>query len=95
MENFHSRDIGEFINIGTGVEIRIKNLAEKISQIAGFRGTITWDTTKPNGTPRKLLDVSHLKALGWEAKTGLDEGLALAYEDFKENYGKYASGSHT
>jgi GDP-L-fucose synthase len=89
MEHYSSRDIGEFINIGTGVEIRIKDLAEKISHIAGYKGNITWDTTKPNGTPRKLLDVSRLEALGWQAKTTLDEGLVLTYEDFKENYMKY------
>jgi GDP-L-fucose synthase len=83
MENFGSRDIDNLVNIGTGKEISIRELAETIARVVGFDGEIEWDTTKPNGTPRKLLDVSRLSALGWSAKTGLQDGIRLAYEDFK------------
>ncbi len=79
-------DQSEIINIGTGQDLTIKELAEKIKSIVGFSGTIKWDTAKPDGTPQKLLDVSKLKALGWKAKTDLDKGLKLTYDWFKENF---------
>ena len=62
-----------------------KELTEKVARIVGYEGKIMWDTTRPNGTPRKLLDVSKAKAMGWEAKVDLDEGIRLAYEDFLHN----------
>lgn len=70
------------INVGTGKDITINDLAIKIAQIVGFEGNITFDGTKPDGTPRKLLDVSRLSALGWTAKINLRDGLKNAYQDF-------------
>lgn len=72
----------ETVNAGTGKELTIKELTEKVVRVVGYEGEILWDTSKPNGTPRKLLDVSKAKALGWEAKVELDEGIRLAYQDF-------------
>ena len=72
----------ETVNAGTGKEISIKSLAEMIAEIIGYSGEIFWDTSKPNGTPRKLLDVSKAKALGWTYKTELRKGIKLAYKDF-------------
>ena len=70
------------VNGGSGKELTIKELAETVASEVGYKGRIVWDTTKPNGTPRKLLDVSKAKSLGWEYKTELPEGIRLAYEDF-------------
>ncbi len=75
----------ETVNAGTGKEITIRALAELVAQTVGYRGRITWDTSKPNGTPRKLLDVSKATALGWTYHTELAEGIALAYQDFLTN----------
>ena len=75
----------ETINAGTGKELTIKELAELIAKIVGYRGEIQWDTSKPNGTPRKLLDVSKATTLGWKYKTELEDGIKLAYEDFLNN----------
>ena len=81
--NHYSGD--ETVNAGTGKELTIKELTEIVARIVGYDGEIIWDRTRPNGTPRKLLDVSKAKALGWEAKVDLDEGIRLAYEDFLYN----------
>jgi GDP-L-fucose synthase len=70
------------INIGTGEDLSIRDLATTIGQIVGYQGRIAFDTTKPDGTPRKLMDVGRLQSLGWRAQTGLRDGLALAYADF-------------
>ena len=70
------------VNIGTGEDLSIRDLATTISEIVGFQGRISFDTNKPDGTPRKLMDVGRLHSLGWCAKIGLREGLALAYADF-------------
>ncbi len=75
----------ETVNAGTGKEISIKDLAELVADIIGFKGTIKWDLSKPNGTPRKLLDVSKAESLGWSYKTELQDGIRLAYEDFLNN----------
>ncbi len=72
-------------NIGTGVEIAIKELAEVIKDIVGFEGQIVWDTTKPDGTPRKLLDVTKMKAAGWKAGISLKDGLRKTYKWYVEN----------
>lgn len=69
-------------NVGTGIDITIRELAETVMDVIGFRGSIQFDTTKPDGTPRKVLDVSLLEKLGWKAQVHLREGVALAYEDF-------------
>ena len=82
MENFSAQDIGELINIGTGEDCTIRKLAESIKKVVGFIGEIEFDTTKPDGTPRKLMDVSRLHGLGWSHKTSLQEGLVKTYEDF-------------
>ncbi len=82
MERYDYREIGEFINIGTGKDIRIKDLAELVKKIIGFSGNIQNDLTKPDGAPKKLLDVSRLKTLGWNAKTSLEEGIQKTYEFF-------------
>ncbi len=70
------------VNIGTGEDLSIRDLATMISDIVGYQGRISFDTSKPDGTPRKLMDVGRLHSLGWRAKIGLREGLALAYADF-------------
>ena len=70
------------INVGAGVDCSICELAETLCEVIGFKGELVFDTSKPDGTPRKLLDVSRLKQLGWEAKIGLREGLAETYEWF-------------
>ncbi|MEL7648007.1 MAG: GDP-L-fucose synthase [Sedimentibacter sp.] len=72
----------ETVNIGTGKEVTIAELAETVKSVVGFNGKITYDTTKPDGTPRKLLDVTKLTNIGWTYKTELEEGLAMAYNDF-------------
>ena len=75
-------DEEQFINIGSGSEITIKNLAATIARIVGYQGKIVWDTSKPDGTPRKLMDSSRLFALGWKPRVDLETGIRLAYEDF-------------
>ena len=75
----------ETVNAGTGRDLSIKELTLLVARTVGYEGEIRWDTSKPNGTPRKLLDVSKARALGWEARTSLEEGIALAYEDFLHN----------
>jgi len=81
--NHYSGD--ETVNAGSGKEISIRELAELVAHIVDYRGEILWDTSKPNGTPRKLLDVSKAKALGWSCRVELEEGIPLAYQDFLEN----------
>ena len=73
------------INVGTGEDLTIRELSELIGKVVGFRGRIEYDRSKPDGSPRKLLDVSRLHALGWKARTGLEEGLTKAYQDFLAN----------
>lgn len=75
----------ETVNAGCGEEITIKELAETVARVVGYEGKISWDASKPNGTPRKLLDVSKSKAMGWTPGTELEEGIALAYQDFLNN----------
>jgi GDP-L-fucose synthase len=72
----------EIVNVGTGEDVSIKELAIKIKKVVGFEGKINWDTTKPNGTPRKLLDVRKINKLGWKHKVKLDDGIKNTYEDF-------------
>ncbi len=85
VENFAAQDISELINIGTGEDCTIQELAELIKKTVGFKGDIVFDPTKPDGTPRKLLDVSRLHKLEWKHKTSLEEGLRKTYEDFLGN----------
>lgn len=81
--NHYSGD--ETVNAGTGKEISIRELAELVARIVDYRGEILWDTSKPNGTPRKLLDVSKAAALGWRYEMELEDGIRLAYQDFLNN----------
>ena len=74
------------INVGTGVDVTIKELAQTIKSVVGFEGDIVFDNTKPDGTPRKLMDVQLLSSLGWAAKIDLRDGLVNAYQDFLENH---------
>jgi GDP-L-fucose synthase len=73
---------GPLVNIGTGTDVTIRELAETVVDVVGFKGQLAFDATKPDGTPRKLMDVSRLAGLGWVAKTSLRAGIALAYDDF-------------
>ena len=82
MENY---DSGEVINIGTGEDVTIKELAETIVKVTGYQNYYQWDVSKPNGTPRKVLNVDKIKSLGWEPKIGLLEGIESTYEWYKEN----------
>ena len=74
------------LNIGTGSDLSIRELAQRIAKAAGFKGKIKWDPSKPDGTPRKLLDISRLKALGWSPKVSLDEGIQETIQYFETNY---------
>jgi GDP-L-fucose synthase len=80
MENYSHREIGEFVNIGTGSDITIKGLADLVAETVGYKGRIELDSTKPDGMPRKLLDVSKIKALGWQPKISLKDGIRKTYE---------------
>lgn len=75
----------ETVNAGTGKEISILELTELVAKVIGYKGIIKWDTSRPNGTPRKLLDVSKAEGLGWRYRTELEEGIRLTYKDFLEN----------
>lgn len=86
MENYSDE---QFINVGFGSDISIRELAELIGRVVGFEGQIVWDTSKPDGTPRKLMDSSRIRALGWRPEIGLEEGIRMAYTDFQ----KLADGS--
>ena len=72
----------ETVNIGTGKELSIKDLTKMVAQVVGYKGNIKWDVNRPNGTPRKLLDVSKLTNLGWRYKTELEDGIRMSYRDF-------------
>jgi GDP-L-fucose synthase len=82
MENYQD---AELVNIGTGVDVSILELAQLVKSIVGFEGEIKWDTSKPDGTPRKLMDVTKLHALGWSHSIELSKGINLAYQDFLNN----------
>jgi GDP-L-fucose synthase len=77
-------DSNMHLNVGTGEDLSIKELAEKVARIAGFKGDIEWDAGKPDGTPRKVLNVSRIKALGWKPTITLDEGIASTIAWYKE-----------
>jgi GDP-L-fucose synthase len=77
----------QFLNIGTGEDVTIAEFARLIADVVGYRGKIEFDPSRPDGTPRKLLDVSHINALGWRAKTPLRQGIELMYADFQKRYG--------
>ncbi len=81
-------DGDKIVNIGMGEDVSIRELTDMIAEVVGFKGEIRWDTSKPDGTPRKLLDVSFLHSLGWRHKTSLSNGLKLTYEDYLRNLSK-------
>lgn len=82
MEKYNDSEI---VNIGTGIDISIKKLAEMVKKVTDFKGKIVWDKTKPDGTPRKVVNVNKIHKLGWKHKIDLDEGLALTYEWYQKN----------
>jgi GDP-L-fucose synthase len=84
LENYSGEQI---INVGFGSDVSIRDLAEKIGRVVGFPGEILWDSSKPDGTPRKLMDSSRLFALGWRPRIDLEQGIRLAYADFVRRFG--------
>lgn len=86
-------DPPDWVNLGCGTDVSIRELAELVKTTVGFEGMLTFDTSKPDGTPRKLLDVSQLTALGWQAEISLREGLQQAYADFKESLARNSARS--
>ncbi|MBA4850533.1 GDP-L-fucose synthase [Emticicia sp. BO119] len=76
----------ELVNVGTGMDVTIKELAETVKKIVGFKGDLFWDSSKPDGTPRKLMDVSKLHSYGWRHAIELEEGIGMAYQDFLDHY---------
>lgn len=76
----------QFINVGSGSELTIRDLASVVQQVVGFSGSVAWDTTKPDGTPRKLMDSTRLFQLGWRPQIALREGIAMAYADFRRRF---------
>lgn len=83
MENYNEK---QFVNVGFGSDVTIKELAETVATVVGFDGGMKYDSSKPNGTPRKLMDSSRLFSTGWKPKTNLEEGIRLAYQDFLNRY---------
>lgn len=92
MQNTDAKDLYDngitHLNIGTGEDLSIKELAETVKRVVGFEGELKFDSSKPDGTPRKLLDVSRINSLGWKHKTSLENGIRMAYEWFVENRSK-------
>ncbi|HOX56505.1 MAG TPA: GDP-L-fucose synthase [Candidatus Paceibacterota bacterium] len=84
LENYSEE---QFINVGVGSEVSVRALTETVKRIIGYAGEIVWDTSKPDGTPRKLMDSSRLLALGWQPQVNLETGIRLAYEDFVKRSG--------
>lgn len=82
----HDEITDGLFNVGTGTDVTIRELAETVMEVVGFKGEIVFDASKPDGTPRKLLDVSRMQALGWSARIGLREGIELAYADFRSKH---------
>ena len=85
IENYSAAEIGELVNIGTGEDCTIRELAELIRDVVGYSGEIVFDPSKPDGTPRKVVDVNKIHALGWRHKTSLEDGLKKTYQDYLEN----------
>ncbi len=92
MEKFDYQNTGEIVNIGCGEDVTIKELAETVKRIVGYEGKLKWDSSRPDGTPRKLLDITRIRELGWQPKISLDQGIASVYEDFKAHFQRYTGG---
>jgi GDP-L-fucose synthase len=88
MRSYDAQTIGEFVNIGTGKDMTIRDLAELIKGIVGYTGEVRWDSSKPDGTPQKLLDIHRIDELGWKAGISLKEGITNTYEWYLENEGR-------
>jgi GDP-L-fucose synthase len=88
MERRGFRDVGEFINVGAGKDLKVRELASIVKEVAGYGGVIKFDASKPDGTPRKVMDSSRMEALGWRAGTGLREGIKRTYEGYVRGFGK-------
>jgi len=82
LENASAAQLGEFVNIGCGEDVTIRELASLVAKVVGFGGRLVYDASKPDGTPRKLLDIGRIRAMGWAPKVPLEQGIALAYRDF-------------
>jgi GDP-L-fucose synthase len=87
----HTSHMQSHINVGYGSDITIAELARTVGQVVGYQGDIDFDASKPDGAPRKLMDSSRLNALGWHAQVGLQDGLALAYQDFLQQLGRVSA----
>ncbi len=94
LQRLNARDIGECINVGTGIDLTIREIAETVMHAVGYSGRIVFDTSKPDGTPRKVLDVSALRALGWTARIALPAGIPSAYEDFLARHAAAPTATH-
>ena len=81
MEHYEEK---EFVNVGTGEDLPIRELADLIARIVGYEGDIVWDTDKPDGTPRKLMNCDRIHALGWQHRIGLEEGLRAVYDAYRQ-----------
>jgi len=90
LENASASALGEFVNVGCGEDVTISELAELAARVVGFRGQLVYDRSKPDGTPRKLMDVSRIRATGWSPRVSLEAGIGLAYQDF---LGRFAGAS--
>lgn len=91
LERLDARDIGECLNVGVGEDLSIREIAEIVMRVVGYRGRIQFDASKPDGTPRKLLDVSAIHRLGWRARVPLEQGIAGAYQDFLARHAPHAT----
>ncbi len=87
LENASASAIGEFVNVGCGEDVTISELAALAARVVGFTGELVYDRSRPDGTPRKLMDVSRIRATGWAPKVSLEQGIALAYQDFLARHG--------
>ena len=95
LQRLNARDIGECINVGVGTDLTIRDLAEAVMRVVGCDSRIVFDTSKPDGTPRKLLDVSALRRLGWTAQIPLERGIRDAYDDYLTRFAAPAEGAHS
>lgn len=91
MESYCAKDIGEFVNIGVGTDATIAETASLIADVVGYCGDLVFDTSRPDGTPQKLLDVTRIRALGWQARTPLRTGIERAYQDFLLRFARHTA----
>jgi GDP-L-fucose synthase len=93
LENATASELGEFVNVGCGEDVTIRELAELTARVVGFSGQLVYDRSRPDGTPRKLMDVGRILAAGWAPRITLEQGIGFAYDDFLARFGKSASTS--